>query len=409
MLFLMACPAPGIPVRQRTSELNERAFTDEVRRLGGTPQEVLASPQLMQIVSRALRADSRLAEGYQVPVGTCISAPIVLVSASDDALVSLHDAGCWQAHAAGELEQLCVTGGHFFLRTQRDRLQNWLIPRLQARLAEKQATWANLSSDAWFPGGSDCRPDEIRVFCFHHAGGSAASFHDWLAPARLQGMHLCPVELPGRGRRFHETPWSDCHTLVSAIIEVIQPFIHQPFALFGHSLGALLAFETARRLQEQHASLPLAGLFVSGRCPPHCAPDLPLRHLLSDAALFTELAVLGGTPEKILQNEELLALLLPVLRADFSVTENWSYQDAGRYYGILDCPIIACTGDSDAQVSSALMAEWQRYGRKKSELHVFSGGHFWLYQHTQTLITLIARTLQKSMSPQSISEEMCSR
>lgn len=379
-LFLMACPAPSVPLSQRISECSDASFNNEVRRLGGTPEDVLLDPEMMKTVGKALRADCALAENYQAAVSVKVSVPTMLVLAEDDALVPVVNMLRWQHHLTAEVQIRRVSGGHFFLRLQRETLEEWLIGMLKKRLSSPPP-----SASRWFPFGLPDKAAGLPVFCFHHAGGNAASWREWRELAKPSGLQLCPVELPGRASRFTESPRTDLPALIDELEAVLAPFCQRPFALLGHSLGCLLAFELAQRLPAGN----LRGIFVSGRRPPDKPTPEPLRHLLSDDQLAEELQGLEGTPDDILQHAELVSLFLPALRADFCLTERYQWDRVPRD---LRLPLHAFCGDDDAEVSVEVMKEWLNWGDGRGQLHVYPGGHFYLQRHREAILrTLAAR------------------
>ncbi|MFS2225861.1 alpha/beta fold hydrolase [Pantoea sp. B65] len=378
LLFLMACPAPDIAPARRISTSSDDEFCAEIRRLGGTPDSVLLDKEMMQTAGKALRADCALAEHYQAASNVRLAVPALLVLAEDDALVPVAAMLRWQQHLTASTTIKRVSGGHFFLRQQRASLQQWLVQALQQPPAP-----APLSPGRWLPFGLPQTGAGMPLFCFHHAGGNAASWRQWLAPAKALGMQLCPLELPGRASRFTEHPRSDLSALLAELSAVLTPLCQQPYGLLGHSLGALLAFELAQRLP----AATLQGIFVSGRRPPHHPTPPPLRHLMNDSELAQQLLGLEGTPTDVLQHQELLALFLPALRADFTLTEGYRWQQAER---IRRLPLQAFCGDSDAEVSVATMNQWLAYGDGNSRLHCYPGGHFYLQQHRDALLLAMA-------------------
>ncbi|MCU5775505.1 alpha/beta fold hydrolase [Erwiniaceae bacterium BAC15a-03b] len=381
LLFLMACPAPDIALGQRISECSDAEFCAEVRRLGGTPDSVLLDQEMMQTVGKALRADCALAENYQAATQSKLAVPALLVLAEDDALVPVASMLRWQQHLTASTSIKRVRGGHFFLRQQRATLQQWLVQALRQSLPA-----ASESAARWLPFGLPQTGAGLPLFCFHHAGGNAASWRDWITAASALGMQLCPIELPGRASRFAETPRSDLNALLAELCAALTPLCQQPFALLGHSLGALMAFELAQQLP----ATQLQGVFVSGRRPPHHPTPQPLRHLMNDNELTQQLKGLEGTPADVLQHQELLALFLPALRADFTLTERYNWQQTTRR---LSLPLQAFCGDSDAEVSLTAMQEWLEYGDRHSQLHRFAGGHFYLHHHRDALLQAIAARL----------------
>lgn len=131
LLFLMACPAPSLPIQRKVSDYSEEDFAAEVRHLGGTPEQILADEQMMRTLTPILRNDSALSEGYCVAADTTLAVPMVMIAASDDHLVTLEAARRWKRHAAAGFDWRLVYGGHFFLRQQRTQLLGWLSEALQ--------------------------------------------------------------------------------------------------------------------------------------------------------------------------------------------------------------------------------------------------------------------------------------
>ena len=180
------------------------------------------------------------------------------------------------------------------------------------------------------------------------------------------------------------TPYPQLQPLVEAIAQALLPYLNQPFALFGHSMGGLISFELARLLRRQYNLSP-EHLFVSGRCAPHILdPDSPI-HALPDAEFIAELRRLNGTPEAVLQNQELMQLLLPILRADFAMLETYVYHSEPP----LTCPITAFGGLQDVEVNSADLEAWQVQTIAPFLLQLFPGDHFFLHTaHSQLLKTI---------------------
>jgi len=183
----------------------------------------------------------------------------------------------------------------------------------------------------WFAAKQRNAGAAIRLFCFHYAGGSAAIFRSWqeLLP---RWVELWPVQFPGRGQRIAEKPETSIEGLVGSMLPDLLPmFAEKPFCLFGHSMGATVAFELARKLFSEHRRSPCI-LFISGRR----APSMPRRrnstHNFSDHEFVDELRRLKGTPREILESSELMQLLLPVIKADFQAIETYRYTPGGRCF-----------------------------------------------------------------------------
>lgn len=227
----------------------------------------------------------------------------------------------------------------------------------------------------------------VRLVCFPYAGGSASIYHPWAA-LLPPSVELAAVQLPGRQNRITEAPITDLPTLVETLAAVLAPLWDRPVALFGHSLGAILAFEVARLRRRQGLGLPVH-LFVAG----HRAPQLPERqppiHHLPDAEFLAEIARLNGTPAEILAHREILEMLLPVLRADFQLAETYLYvADAP-----LPCPLTAFGGTADDKVPPADLAAWRAQAGGPFAAQLFPGDHFFLNTGRVRLVQAVAAAL----------------
>lgn len=194
----------------------------------------------------------------------------------------------------------------------------------------------------------------MRLFCFAHAGGSAEFFRQW-QPLLAPDIVVCPIELPGRGRRFGE-PFSE--SLVTAAVEAAEkaaPLARLgEYALFGHSLGSIMALETARALEEM--TVPSGRcVFVSGRVAPHVACRDAALHMGADEELVREVRRLGGTPEDVLSDGQFLEYLLPIVRNDFRLLETYEPRVSPKIHS----PVHVCSGDSDPDASAELLPRWE--------------------------------------------------
>lgn len=204
----------------------------------------------------------------------------------------------------------------------------------------------------------------------------------------LPGVDVRAVELPGRGTRAREAPLTNLPALVGQVAEAIEARAGRPFAFFGHSMGALIAFEVARCLRREHGIEPVH-LFVSGREAPHVAGAEPSYHALPDDALVQVLRDLKGTPDEVLENGELMQMLLPLLRADFALVESYRYSvDAP-----LRCAITAYGGTNDATVRTERLEAWREQTTGPFTLRMIEGDHFFLHVLDAPLLRGIARHL----------------
>jgi medium-chain acyl-[acyl-carrier-protein] hydrolase len=196
------------------------------------------------------------------------------------------------------------------------------------------------------------------------------------------------VQPPGRGNRFREEPFTSVDALVEAATPVLIPFMDVPFAFYGHSMGAMIAFEAARRLRRMGMDGP-AHLFVGACRSPRLAGEREKTYDLPEPEFIEELRHLGGTPAEVLDHEELLRLMIPLLRADFTAVETYSYAEGPP----LDCPLTAFGGLEDEEVPRASLAPWEEHTAGQFSLHMLAGDHFFL-RSSQPLLESIARELR---------------
>lgn len=238
---------------------------------------------------------------------------------------------------------------------------------------------------AWFLTPSPRTRAEVRLICFPFAGGGTLTYRDW--PALLgERVEVVAVQLPGRDRRRHEEPIDSIPRLVSSVVDALAPSIDGPFVLFGHSMGAILAFETARVLRARGARAP-AGVIVSARRAPHLPDPGPIMHLLSDAEFKARLKDMNGTPPEVMASDELMDLVLPMIRADFKACETHVYADEPA----LDCPLLAMGGDSDPDVEVESVPAWRGYTRGLFESLILRGDHFVLQSRAQEFVGHVSR------------------
>lgn len=229
----------------------------------------------------------------------------------------------------------------------------------------------------------------MRLFCFPFAGGGARAFQAW--PDHLpRDVEVWAVQLPGREGRFKEPPYVRLADLVADLVDAIAPHTDIPHALFGHSMGALVAFTLARQLRRARLRGPEL-LLVSGRRAPQRPDTDPPIHALPDQEFLQEIRELNGTPEAVLQNEELLQLLIPLLRADFAVCETYEYETDAP----LNCPIAAFGGTDDQDVSRDDLAAWSEQTTSSSSHLMFPGDHFYLLNGVAPLLKEISRHLDR--------------
>lgn len=232
----------------------------------------------------------------------------------------------------------------------------------------------------------------LRLLMLPHAGGGASAFRGW-ADLLSDEVEVCPVQLPGRENRVREPAFDRLQPLVEALAGVLAGWRDLPWAMFGHSNGALIAFELARHAARTGAPGPVH-LFASGRR----APDVPSRqrdvHGLPEGELIDELRTLGGMPQALLDHPELLQLVLPVLRADMAMTETYTPTPGAT----VDVPITACTGLWDGKVSEDEARAWGRHTTAGFRLRTFPGDHFYLFAERDAVIQALSADLRSIVS-----------
>lgn len=225
------------------------------------------------------------------------------------------------------------------------------------------------------------------MLCFPYAGGGASIYRGWSAslPADLE---VCPVQLPGRESRMRDEPFRHCEEMVPVIADALRPYLDLPFVFFGHSMGGLIGFELARELRRRGQPQPLH-LFVSGRRAPHLpAREKPI-HDLPEAEFLVELRELNGTPEEVLQHEELMRLLIPLLRADFSVNETYAFTEEEPF----DFGISAFGGLGDEEVTREDVEAWRPLTRGRFRMRMLPGDHFFIHGSKDLVLEAVSRDL----------------
>jgi surfactin synthase thioesterase subunit len=233
---------------------------------------------------------------------------------------------------------------------------------------------------------------QVRLFCFPFAGGGASAFKPW-ANALPDHFELCVIQMPGREERLAEPLMTDMSELVTALTQEIAPLTDRPFAFFGHSMGAIVAYEVACRLRDTGAG-QLSRLFLSARAAPQLQQDgTPLRHLDDEAFIERLQKVYGAVPEAIRQSAELRDIFLPILRADVALLET----HADTRPEPLPCPITALGGANDPAISAGMLAGWQDRTSAGFAQCEFPGDHFYVNSERDAVIAAILDALKDAL------------
>lgn len=228
---------------------------------------------------------------------------------------------------------------------------------------------------------------DVSLVCLPHAGGSA-SYYRPLADALATVTDVLPVQYPGRQDRRAEPPVTSITQLADDVLAVLESLPQRRLVLFGHSMGACVAFEVARRI-ERRSSIELLGLIVSGRTAPPRLRDRGIRTMVDDGVI-AEIRRLNGTDERLLLDEDAIQMIMPTIRSDYTAVETYRYVAGPR----LRCPVSVLLGENDPEVTLAEAEEWRDHTDGAFTLRCFPGGHFYLAeQHAR-----VAQALREDLA-----------
>lgn len=229
------------------------------------------------------------------------------------------------------------------------------------------------------------RPNSgFRLFCFPPAGSGALFFRDWMLSDGFSEAEIYALCMPGRENRLKEPPLTSMEPLIESLLPNLVNYIDKPFLLFGHSLGAIIAFELTLQMQSQNLPLPIK-LFVSARQAPGIQSSKERLHVLPDTVLKQRLSLYGGTPEPVLNNKCLMELFLPIIRADLRINETYSFKDKIR----VKCPISGFAGVNDQMISASDVDRWKELTTEEFKLHTYKGGHFPSLHESRSMLNTI--------------------
>jgi surfactin synthase thioesterase subunit len=248
-----------------------------------------------------------------------------------------------------------------------------------------------IQPQAWF-ARTAVRSPRLRLFCFPSAGRGASGYVNW-RPLFPEPIEVLPTRLPGREGRLREQPITRFPELLERLAEHIEPLLDVPFAFFGHSLGALVGFELARRLRARGRPLPML-LMVAARSAPHLRTTTPIYHLPQDQFLRAIQDRYGQFHEDILKCQDIVDRSVPALRADFTLFDTYVYTEAAP----LECPIRAYGGSQDTMISSPDLEAWNVHTAGRFTYRRFDGPHFFFEKDEHILAQLIGDITQNLMN-----------
>ncbi len=238
-------------------------------------------------------------------------------------------------------------------------------------------------TNPWFPTRQPNPHARLRVFCFPFAGGGASVYNGWGA-ALPSGVELVAIQFPGRERRIMEPPFRQIPPLLDALEPALAPLLDKPFVLFGYSMGTRIALALAQRWQARGAPLPLGMVMAAGGAP-HL--DRRSRNELDDAAFIELLRKYEGTPAEVFAHKELMEMVLPVVRADFSIA------DAVLPALPVRCPISAFGALEDPHVSLKDLDHWRELTTGEFRYRHFPGKHFFMRTSREPLLAALREEL----------------
>jgi medium-chain acyl-[acyl-carrier-protein] hydrolase len=235
----------------------------------------------------------------------------------------------------------------------------------------------------WFVVPKSNPSAKVRLFCFHYGGGSSALFRDWPSTLRAD-IDVVAVQLPGRGSRYSEPAMRRADQVVTQVYAELVRCLDKPLVLFGYSIGALLAYEIACKLQEDRRLMPFE-LVVAAAKAPHLPRVAPPISQLSDEAFCSKLKTYRATPDEILDDRDLMALLLPMLRADFEMAEVYRPVLGPK----LRCSVTACGGRNDPWIDEDDIRAWASTTSARFSWKMFDGDHFFIHQCERELVSQV--------------------
>ena len=231
---------------------------------------------------------------------------------------------------------------------------------------------------------------QCRLFFFPPAGRGASIYAKWVK-AFPPGLDICPIQLPGRENRLRETPFTSMPDLLNGMIPAIERLLDVPFAFFGHSMGAIIGFELARELLKRGLDGPVH-LFASARRAPHLKePHPPIAHLPDEPFLKEVQRRYGGIPEGVIQDSEMKGIILPTLRADFSLLESYEYSGNSP----LSCHITVLGGLQDLDIEEEELEAWKEHTTYPTRVQLLPGDHFFLLSAADKVIRTVIQDMEE--------------
>jgi acyl transferase domain-containing protein/surfactin synthase thioesterase subunit len=388
-VFASGAPAPEWYLSTTMEGRSEEEFVELLRYLGFASPSVLDDADALRHLLPAVRSDFEVAARYvHVPAGR-LDAPITIFAGRDDPFAPPNAMEGWRAQTSSWSSSAVFPGEHYFMASERDDLLGIIGEDLLLRLAAiEHRPGARASGSAapgarrgpWLRSLSPRAAPRARLFCFPGLGRGSSIYERW--PASVgDHVEVCAVDLPGRGARAHESPLGRVDEIVSLLVPALDGHLDLPYAFFGIDIGAILMFETTRRLRHEGRSLP-AHLFVAAAMAPQTYYFAPMHHL-SRARLMRGLRQFGVTMDESASAE--LAL-----RAEVGAMASYVFADAPR----LPVPITAFWGRRDLISPPKSNMAWREQTDASFALHVWSGSHDLVCDEASAVLDVIRAALE---------------
>ena len=251
-----------------------------------------------------------------------------------------------------------------------------------------------VGGNPWLTTADTTVPPRARLFCIPFAGGSPVVFRSWQEhfPADIQ---VCALNFPGRGNRMTEPSLRRMDTLVAQAADAMAPLLDVPFAILGHSLGALIGYELAVHLREKGHGDPFLLVASAARGPQLPDPYPPLHHLPRDQFIEGMQDRYGGIPREILNEPDLLALLIPPLQADLELFETYRYTPRPPF----SCPVAVFGGNEDHRLDDLQYRAWQEVTTGPLTVTMVPGGHFFIQEQGSRVAAAVAAVCRDTLPP----------
>ena len=238
------------------------------------------------------------------------------------------------------------------------------------------------------------KPDaKVRLFCFPYAGSSAVVTYKYFVDNLPDFVEVCPVELPGRGTRISENLIDNIEELLTNISNEMTDWLDKPFMFFGHSMGALIGYELVFKIYENYNILP-EKLYVSAHKAPFLDRGGPIMHKLKKNDFINELKKMNGIAKELLEHKELMDLMLPIIRNDYAVCENYNYKEKEK----INVPITAFGGTFDKEIREEHLKQWSNVTNADFNYFLIEGDHFFIVKEKEKFMNLFAKLLINDIS-----------